>query len=152
MEGDGSGQTRFWSNFSKRALPIIIRMYGQERAGIQTMTSSGRLETLTWISSQLHALKGHVLEDVTGNKDDASGMPGGGFVAYSLKASNGEPLRDSSIEGMDISIGNIRETTGFMDLAARCEELEWRVRIDRQFYSDHPEPSSIFRVIVDGWA
>jgi hypothetical protein len=38
-----------------------------------------------------------------------------------------------------------------MDLSAWCEELEWRVRIDRQFYSDHPSPSSIFRVIVDGW-
>jgi hypothetical protein len=116
------------------------------------MTASGRLETLTWISGQLHALTAHVVEDVMGNKDDASGSPGGGFVAYSLKATNGEPLRDSSIEDLDITIGNIQDTAGYLDLAGRCEALEWRVRIDRQFYSDHPKPSSIFRVIVDGWA
>jgi hypothetical protein len=116
------------------------------------MPPSGRLETLASISYQLNALKAHVVEDVNGNKDEASGTPGGGFVAYSLKALNGEPLRDTSIEELDITIGNIRETTGYMDLAAQCEELEWRVRIDRQFYSDHPKPSCIFRVIVDGWA
>jgi hypothetical protein len=115
------------------------------------MTASGRLETLTWISGQLHKLKANVLEDVRGNQNDASGTPGDGFVAYSLKAANGEPLHDSAMDELDLTIGNIRETTGFMDLAARCEELEWRVRIDRQFYSDHPKPSSILRVIVDGW-
>lgn len=116
------------------------------------MNGSGRLETLTWISGQLHALTTHVSEDVMSNKDDACGLPGGGFVAYSLKAMNGEPLRDSSIADLDITVGNIRETSGYMELAARCEVLEWRVRIDRQFYSDHPTPSCIFRVIVDGWA
>jgi hypothetical protein len=93
-----------------------------------------------------------MVEDVTDNKDDASGTPGGGFVAYSLKATNGEPLRDLALEDLEITVGNIRETKGYIDLAARCEEMEWRVRIDRQFYSDTPKPSSIFRVIVDGWS
>jgi len=116
------------------------------------MTSPGRLETLNWISGQLHDLKFQVVADVQSNRDDASGVPGGGVVAYSLKSTNGEPLRDTTIEALDITVGNIRETSGFMDLAAWCEELEWRVRINRQFYSDHPTPSSIFRVIVDGWA
>jgi len=115
------------------------------------MTSPERLETLKWISGQLHALKSQVIADLQSNRDDTSGVPGGGFVAYSLKSTNGEPLRDTTIEALDITLGNIRETSGFMDLSAWCEELEWRVRIDRQFYSDHPSPSSIFRVIVDGW-
>lgn len=116
------------------------------------MTSPSRLETLKWISGQLDALKSQVVSDVQSNRDDMSGVPGGGFVAYSLKSTNGEPLRDTTIEALGITIDNIRETSGFMDLAARCEQLEWRVRIDRQFYSEHPSPSSIFRVIVDGWA
>lgn len=116
------------------------------------MTAPGRLETLKWISNQLHALESQVASDVQSNRDDASGVPGGGFVAYSLKSTNGEPLRDTMIDALDITVGNIRETSGFMGLSARCEALEWRVRIDRQFYSEHPSPSSIFRVIIDGWA
>jgi hypothetical protein len=115
------------------------------------MSPSNRIETLTWISRQLEGLQSQIVEDVHGNKDAASGVPGGGFVAYSLKATNGESLRDTALNDLDISIGNIQETHGFMDLSARCEELEWRVRIDRQYYSDHPSPCSIFRVIVDGW-
>ncbi|MDA1308373.1 MAG: hypothetical protein O2985_02080 [Proteobacteria bacterium] len=116
------------------------------------MTETGRLETLTWISRQLQDLKMNVVDDVSQNRDDASGTPGGGFVAYSLKAVNGEPLRDTSITDLAITVENIKETDGYIALAIRCEELEWNVRIDPQFYSDAPNPSSIFRVIVDGWA
>lgn len=116
------------------------------------MTAGGRLETLTWISGQLGELLAHLEADVSSNKDDASGIPGGGFVAYSLKATNGEPLLDVAMEALDISMGNLRETAGYVSLAARCEELEWRVRIDKQFYSEHPTPCSIIRVVVDGWS
>lgn len=125
-----------------------------ERGGFgrRAMTKPGRVETLSWISGQLHALRTQVVSDVNGNKGDASGLPGGGFVAYSLKATNGEPLRDTTLEELDITVENIGETRGFLDLAARCEELEWQVRIDRQYYSDHPSPCSIFRVVVDGWS
>jgi hypothetical protein len=115
------------------------------------MTAGGRLETLTWISGQLGELLAHLESDVSSDKDDASGIPGG-CVAYSLKATIGEPLLDVAKEALDISMGNLRETAGYVSLAARCEELEWRVRIDKKFYSEHPTPSSIFRVVVDGWS
>lgn len=68
------------------------------------MTSPSRLETLKWISGQLDALKSQVVSDVQSNRDDMSGVPGGGFVAYSLKSTNGEPLRDTTIEALGITI------------------------------------------------
>jgi hypothetical protein len=116
------------------------------------MTELGRLETLTWINRQLQDLKMNVVADVSKNRDDASFTLGDGFIAYSLKAVNGEPLRDTSIAYHEITVENNRVTDGHIALAIRCEELEWNVRIDPQFYSDSANPSSIFRVIVDGWA
>ena len=115
------------------------------------MTGPGRLGTLAWISRQLQDLVNDVVLDVSQNRDGASGTEGGGFIAYSLQATNREPLRDVTIAELEITVDNIVKTTGYVALAARCESLKLNLRLDRHFYSDHPQPSSIYRVIIDGW-
>lgn len=115
------------------------------------MTEAAKLETLTWISQQFQNLVGNVVPDVSENRDGASGVQGGGFIAYSLQAKNGEPLRNVTIEELEITVDDILKTTGYMALGAHCEALDLRLRLDRHFYSDHPQPSSIFRVVIDGW-
>jgi hypothetical protein len=103
------------------------------------------------VSRQLGRISQAVAEDVADNRDNASGKPGGGFVAYTLKDLNGEPLKHCDLDTPEITLGAVQATTGFATLRERCERLQLKVRVDHHFYADTPRPTRIFRVIIDGW-
>ena len=103
------------------------------------------------ISDQLLDLTTRIEEDVARYADSEVGPRGAGFVIYYLSDQNGEPLKDVTAASSGISLGDILETRGFQQLRDFCEIRSMSVRIDEHFYANDPQPTKIFRIIVDGW-
>lgn len=108
--------------------------------------------TLSTISDQLERLVTRVADDVARYADAKVGPTGGGFVIYYLTDDSGEPLKTTNAAESGISLDDIQRTAGFAGLRRYCEELSLSLRIDEHFYADDPQPTKIYRVIVDGWS
>jgi hypothetical protein len=108
--------------------------------------------TLATISDQLERLVTRVADDVARYADAKVGPTGGGFVIYYLTDDSGEPLKTTNAAESGISLDDIQRTAGFARLRRYCEELSLSLRIDEHFYADEPQPTKIYRVVVDGWS
>ncbi len=112
-------------------------------------TTSPLLQAL---SDQLLDLRSRVADDVARYADPAVGPSGGGFVIYYLTDDNGEPLKDVTALDRGITIQEIENTAGFSKLRQFCEQQSLKVRIDEHFYANDPQPTKVYRVVVDGWS
>lgn len=104
---------------------------------------------LATISNQFGRMADRVVDDVeaTGRTTAANG-----FLLYYLTDPTGEPLKSLQTRACGITLNDIQSTPGYGTLRDLCESNDARLRIDEHFYSDDPEPTTIYRVIVDGWA
>ncbi|HEY9569238.1 MAG TPA: hypothetical protein VIR38_14185 [Thalassobaculum sp.] len=93
-----------------------------------------------------------VADDVARYADAKVGPTGGGFVIYYLTDDSGEPLKTSNAGDHGISLADIERTVGYRDLQTYCEDLSLSLRIDEHYYADEPQPTKIYRVVVDGWS
>ena len=93
-----------------------------------------------------------VADDVARYADAKVGPTGGGFVIYYLTDDSGEPLKTSNAGDQGIALADIHRTGGYSRLRDYCEELSLSLRIDEHFYADEPQPTKIYRVVVDGWS
>jgi len=103
---------------------------------------------LAQIDRQLKDITERLVADVAAAK--AGAVPEG-FVLYHLRNLQGEPLKDTQTDAVGISLDDILESEGFAFLRAEAKDLNVAVRLDRHFYSSHPNAVRIFRVLVDGW-
>ncbi|MBT5266635.1 MAG: hypothetical protein HOL85_17500 [Rhodospirillaceae bacterium] len=117
----------------------------------QAKPDASRQAMLSHISHQLVDLVAKIEGDVTANRDDASGVPGGGFIAYSLMDRNGEPLRDFVISAHDLDTEALEGCEGYRQFESRCRQLGFKMRLDQHFYAAKPTQTKILRVVVDGW-
>jgi|GEM_PF-743678 len=118
---------------------------------MKTTVAAPNASFLQDISDQLLDLMSRVEEDVAQYADSEVGPRGGGFVIYYLTDENGEPLKDVTAAGQGAALSDILDTRGFQQLRDFCESRSMKVRIDEHFYANDPEPTKIYRVVVDGW-
>lgn len=104
---------------------------------------------LTLISDQLSVLADRVQRDIDAN---AKSRDTSGFLLYYLTDSNGEPLKSTQTEAASIQANDIEMTGGYSFLRDQCHERTAELRLDQHYYSDDPKPTTIFRIIVDGWS
>lgn len=116
-----------------------------------TDTTTKREALLAAVSRQLTDFARSVTEDVSQHRDDASGRPGGGFIAYSLKDVGGEPLKDIATTDAGVDLDDLKATRGFTILKERCDALMLHLRLDLHFYASGPRETRIYRVVIDGW-
>lgn len=125
-------------------------MAGQN-AMTDTNTTTKRDALLAAVSRQLTDLARSVAGDVSQHRDDASGRPGGGFIAYSLNDTGGEPLKDIATADAGVEMEDLKATLGFTVLKERCDALMLHLRLDLHFYASGPRETRIYRVVIDGW-
>lgn len=117
---------------------------------MQSTNPMSRDRLLEHVSQQFKAIRTRVSDDVaataTGDEHRANS-----FVLYSLKDDAGEPLKDSTTRPVGLVRDDLERTDGFRRLKQHCERLYLKVRLDEHFYAEEPEPTKIFRLIVDGW-
>lgn len=104
---------------------------------------------LTLISDQLGTLADRVQRDIDAN---AKSRDTSGFLLYYLTDSNGEPLKSTQTDAASIQANDIEMTNGYSFLRDQCDERSAGLRLDQHYYSDDPKPTTIFRIIVDGWS
>lgn len=104
---------------------------------------------LTLISDQLAVLADRVRRDIDAN---AKSRDTSGFLLYYLTDSNGEPLKSTQTDAASIQANDIEMTSGYSFLRDQCHERSAELRLDQHYYSDDPKPTTIFRIIVDGWS
>jgi hypothetical protein len=100
------------------------------------------------ISAQLDRLAERVCDDIDKHKGS---QDTGGFLLYYLTDQNGEPLKSTQMTAAGSTKTEIELSSGFNNLLSQCESRSAKVRIDEHFYSDDPQVTTIYRVIVDGW-
>jgi hypothetical protein len=106
-------------------------------------------DMLEAISAQLDRLSERVCDDIDKHRNSPDS---GGFLLYYLTDRNGEPLKSTQMIDIAATKTDIETRTGFSNLLKQCESQSAALRIDEHFYSDDPQPTTIYRVIVDGWA
>ena len=106
-------------------------------------------DMLEAISAQLDRLSERVCDDINKHRNSPDS---GGFLLYYLTDRNGEPLKSTQMIEIGATKTDIETSTGFSHLQKQCESQSAALRIDEHFYSDDPQPTTIYRVIVDGWA
>lgn len=118
---------------------------------MKTAVAAPDASFISTISDQLQNLVSRVEADVARYADSSVGPDGGGFLIYYLTDDNGEPLKDVTASDLGVGLKQITGTKGFGQLQEHCENHGLKVRIDEHFYANHPRPTKIYRVIVDGW-
>lgn len=101
------------------------------------------------ISAQLNRLSERVCDDISKHRNSSDS---GGFLLYYLTDRQGEPLKSTQMAGVAATKIDIEACAGFSNLLEQCKSQSASMRIDEHFYSDDPQPTTIYRVIVDGWA
>ena len=114
----------------------------------ETPTPHADGNMLEAISAQLNRLSERVCDDIAKHRKSPDS---GGFLLYYLTDRNGEPLKSTQMTGIGATKVDIETSAGFSNLLKQCESQSAALRIDEHFYSDDPHPTTIFRVIVDGW-
>lgn len=112
-------------------------------------TAKSRL--IEHISKQFAEIQLRVDSDVARHAHASPCEAALGFVLYFLKDISGEPLKDVQLAPAGITTEDMEATAGYKALMAHCERLFLKVRLDAHFYSDKPQLTRIYQVIVDGW-
>ncbi|NQW10251.1 MAG: hypothetical protein HQ481_10280 [Alphaproteobacteria bacterium] len=114
-------------------------------------TADPRARILSAISDQLEQLAARVGDDVEQHTQAGAGHVPEGFVIYYLTDETGEPLKNTHTADRGVTMSDISETRGYQTLLAYCDKRSYHLRIDEHFYADEPRPTTIYRVVVDGW-
>ncbi len=115
------------------------------------LESVARTRLIAAISRQLTGMVSSVADDVAQNRDAESGVPGGGFLAYSLTNDDGALLKSTHANDHSVSVEDMQSTIGWSTLASHCDRLQLRLRVEEHYYTDEPELTKIYRVVIDGW-
>ena len=120
-------------------------------SNVVQMDGVARSRLLAAVSRQLTGMVSSVADDVAENRDSESGTPGGGFLAYSLTNDEGALLKSTYTQDQSVGLEDMQSTIGWSTLSSHCERLQLRLRLEEHFYSDEPELTKIYRVVIDGW-
>lgn len=120
-------------------------------ADVTSETADPRARILTSISEQFERLTARVGDDVEQYTQASANHVPEGFVIYYLTDETGEPLKNTHTADHGITMADIEETRGYRALLNYCDKRSYHLRIDEHFYSDEPRPTTIYRIVVDGW-
>ncbi|EKE76475.1 MULTISPECIES: hypothetical protein [Oceanibaculum] len=118
----------------------------------QHQDRNSREAVLLHISRQFEDIAKRVSQDVTHHAASSPVPAAVGFVLYFLRNSEGEPLKDTTLVRVGITMKEMEETEGFANLVETCKLRHLTARLEEHFYSQQPVFTRIYKVVVDGWS